>query len=74
MERSIVGFHLDEESHWVAELSCGHTQHVRHDPPLAERPWVLDAATRNARLGMPIDCPLCEPIRPGAKPPRGPPR
>ena len=33
MQQAIVGFHLDEENHWVAELACGHGQHVRHDPP-----------------------------------------
>ena len=27
MERRIVGFHQDDEQHWVAELECGHTQH-----------------------------------------------
>jgi hypothetical protein len=30
MEQRITGFHLDDESHWVAELVCGHYQHVRH--------------------------------------------
>ena len=39
MQRKITGFHLDEEGHWVAELECGHNQHVRHDPPYVERPW-----------------------------------
>ena len=33
MERQVTGFHQDEEGHWVAELECGHNQHVRHDPP-----------------------------------------
>jgi hypothetical protein len=28
-----VGYHQDEEQNWVAELSCGHQQHVRHRPP-----------------------------------------
>jgi hypothetical protein len=37
VDRSIVGFHRDDESHWVAELDCGHDQHVRHDPPMVER-------------------------------------
>jgi len=35
------GFHQDEDSDWVAALECGHSQHVRHDPPWMERPWVL---------------------------------
>ena len=29
MDKRIVGFHQDEEAHWVAELECGHNQHVR---------------------------------------------
>jgi len=33
MNKRIVGFHLDEEQHWVAELECGHNQHVHHNPP-----------------------------------------
>lgn len=33
MQQAIVGFHLDEENHYVTDLTCGHTQHVRHDPP-----------------------------------------
>jgi hypothetical protein len=24
MQQAIVGFHLDEENHWVADLACGH--------------------------------------------------
>ena len=59
VNRSIVGFHRDDESHWVAELDCGHDQHVRHDPPLVERPWVLDDASRAARVGATLPCPLC---------------
>ena len=33
MQAQVTGFHQDEEVHWVAELECGHNQHVRHDPP-----------------------------------------
>jgi hypothetical protein len=43
MERRIVGFHQDDERHWVAELECGHNQHVRHHPPWTVRPWVSSA-------------------------------
>ncbi|MEP7326441.1 MAG: DUF3565 domain-containing protein, partial [Gemmatimonadota bacterium] len=32
MQRRIASFHQDPESHWVADLECGHSQHVRHDP------------------------------------------
>ena len=41
MERRVTGFHQDGEGHWVAELECGHNQHVRHDPPWECRTWVL---------------------------------
>ena len=60
MKRSITGFHRDDESHWVAELACGHAQHTRHDPPLVERKWVLSAEGREAKRGTPLDCPLCD--------------
>lgn len=60
MIRRIVGFHQDEEGDWVAHLSCLHRQHVRHRPPFQDRPWVVEEETRNARVGSPIDCPLCD--------------
>lgn len=60
MERTIIGFHLDEENHWVAELDCGHNQHVRHDPPLTNRPWVLTENGRKSRLGLTLNCLLCD--------------
>lgn len=56
----IVGFDRDEEGHWVALLSCGHRQHVRHDPPLVEREWVLTEAGRAGRLGVVLRCVRCE--------------
>jgi hypothetical protein len=43
MRRRIIGFHEDTEGHWVADLECGHAQHVRHEPPWQERSWVPDA-------------------------------
>jgi hypothetical protein len=60
MERGIVGFHQDEEWHWVAELECGHTQHVRHDPPWVNRPWVTSAEGRAGMLGFMLNCRLCD--------------
>ena len=42
MQQAIVGFHLDDEGHFVADLACGHTQHVRHDPPWQNRTWVCN--------------------------------
>ena len=56
----MVGFHRDEEGDWVAHLECGHTQHVRHRPPFQLRPWVLDESSRQARIGAPLECPLCD--------------
>lgn len=60
MKRAIVGFHTDEESHWVADLACGHGQHTRHVPPLSERAWVTREAGRAARLGSELDCVRCD--------------
>jgi len=68
--RRIVGFHQDEESHWVADLECGHTQHVRHDPPWQSRPWVVTEDGRASRLGVELGCVLCA----TQTPPRGAPR
>src|SRR4051794_31829901 len=59
-ERSIVGFHRDERGDWVAELSCGHAQHIRHRPPFELRAWVLDDDARLNRVGTLRDCPLCD--------------
>ena len=57
--RQITGYHLDDEGHWVAQLSCGHNQHVRHDPPLVHRPWVLSPNGRDAMLGFELNCVKC---------------
>jgi Protein of unknown function (DUF3565) len=55
----IVSYHLDGEGYWVAELSCGHCQHVRHRPPFVERSWVLTEAGRAAHIGKPVVCAKC---------------
>jgi tellurite methyltransferase len=60
MIRTIEGFHQDEVGDWVAELSCLHSQHVRHRPPFQDRAWVTTAAGRRERIGAPIECPLCD--------------
>ena len=60
MQRAMKGFHQDADGHWVAELACGHSQHVRHDPPLTLRPWVLTPEGRSERLGQELECPLCD--------------
>ena len=58
-QRSITGYHQDEEGHWVAQLDCGHNQHVRHIPPLSERPWVTTADGRDSHLGTQLVCKKC---------------
>jgi len=60
MQSAIVGFHTDEEGHWVADLACGHGQHVRHNPPWTLRPWVLTEEGRLSRLGATLECKKCE--------------
>lgn len=60
MKQSIVGYHQDEEDHWVAELDCGHFQHVRHQPPWFNRPWVITEAGRMAMLGYTLECKKCD--------------
>lgn len=57
--RRIVGFHRDEERHWVADLDCGHTQHVRHDPPWQVREWVMTESGRNGFIGQLLMCVEC---------------
>src|SRR5512139_1286966 len=70
MHRQIVSFHEDPDSDWIAELSCGHRRHVRHRPPLSDRPWVLTAEGRRARIGTKLDCTPCDrrEIPPGYQP------
>jgi hypothetical protein len=65
IDRRIVGFHQDAEAHWVADLECGHSQHVRHDPPWQQRPWVVTPEGRARHLGTILHCVLCRPEHPG---------
>jgi tellurite resistance-related uncharacterized protein len=67
MHRLITGYHRDEVGDWVAELSCGHGQHVRHRPPFQPREWIAEPECRTSRLGTPLDCPWCD----GAELPEG---
>ncbi|HEY2105848.1 MAG TPA: DUF3565 domain-containing protein [Candidatus Binataceae bacterium] len=60
MKRKIVGFHQDQEGHWVADLECGHGQHVRHNPPWLTRPWVITPQGRQSRLGVMLECKKCD--------------
>lgn len=60
MLQPITGFHKDDENHWVAELSCGHFQHVRHGPPWTNRPWTQSEAGRNGMVGFELNCIKCD--------------
>lgn len=58
-ERRAVSFSQDSEQHWVANLECGHTLHVRHRPPFETRSWVLSEDGRTAKIGAPFECLFC---------------
>jgi hypothetical protein len=60
MNRKIIGFDQDDEGDWRAELACGHFQHVRHNPPLRTREWVLTEHGRREKLGVELDCKKCD--------------
>lgn len=60
VRRAITGYHQDDASDWVAELTCGHGQHVRHTPPFFLRPWVLTPEGRASMLGTELDCARCD--------------
>jgi tellurite resistance-related uncharacterized protein len=60
MKRAIVAYHRDEEDHWVAELDCGHNQHVRHQPPFFNRPWTQSREGRDGMLGEKLNCVRCD--------------
>lgn len=60
MKQKITGFEKDDEGHWRAILECGHRQHVRHDPPLLSREWVLTPEGRNSRVGFELYCKRCD--------------
>lgn len=60
MRRKITGYEKDEHGDWRAELECGHYQHVRHQPPLVTRVWVLTEAGRASRLGYELNCKRCD--------------
>jgi hypothetical protein len=60
VDRRITDYHQDAEGDWVADLECGHSQHIRHDPPWQVRPWVLAESSRRKRLGSILNCLLCD--------------
>lgn len=60
MKQPITGYHKDEHNDWVAELSCGHFQHVRHNPPWVSRPWVESVEGRKSMLAYELMCKKCD--------------
>lgn len=60
MKQKITDYLKDMENHWVAKLSCGHVQHVRHDPPWMEREWVTTEEGRQSRVGTELNCVVCD--------------
>ena len=60
MKQKITGFDKDDEDHWRAILECGHRQHLRHDPPMTTRAWVLSEEGRASRIGFELDCKRCD--------------
>lgn len=60
MKQKIVNYHLDEEGDWVAELACKHCQHVRHNPPFINRPWVTTHEGREQMKGYELNCKKCD--------------
>ena len=60
MKQKIVDFDKDDDDHWRAVLECGHRQHVRHDPPMTTRVWVLTDDGRASRIAFELDCLRCD--------------
>ncbi|MFV2060575.1 MAG: DUF3565 domain-containing protein [Gammaproteobacteria bacterium] len=56
----MIAFHQDELKDWVADLICGHTQHVRHQPPFQNCPWVVDERSRKSYIGYQLYCLDCD--------------
>ena len=60
MQRPISKFETDASGDWVARLSCGHSQHVRHKPPFIVRDWVTTPQGRDDMLGTSLNCVRCD--------------
>jgi len=64
MKLSITGYHLDKANDWVAELSCRHFQHARHNPSWNNREWVVIEAGRSSQLGASLNYVKCDRSKP----------
>lgn len=60
MRRPIANFEQDNEGDWIALLTCGHRQHVRHRPPFINRPWVTSHSGRANMIGTLLNCKNCD--------------
>lgn len=64
MKEKIIGFDRDADEDWRAKLTCGHYQHVRHNPPLNTREWTQTQAGRESRIGFEVSCRKCDEEKP----------
>ena len=62
MKRKITSFRQDDQQEWIAELECGHSQHIRHNPPWTIREWVKTPEGRTGFLGHELPCSECLPL------------
>ena len=60
MEKVIAGFHLDRFQEWNADLECGHTVEMRHNPPYQECKWIGTAKGRQEHIGDTRECVCCD--------------
>lgn len=59
MKRKIVYFYKDENNEWTAKLECGHSQHMRHNPPFKKREWITSKKDREKYIGHKVNCKKC---------------
>ena len=60
VKTKITDFHQDEYKDWVADLSCGHSRHFRHNPPFQVCEWVKSPQGRDTYIGFELACKICE--------------
>ena len=60
LQQKIYAYHKDEFDNWVTELECRHNQHIRHNPPFINRPWVMTLQSRNEKIGQYLNCVKCD--------------
>jgi tellurite methyltransferase len=60
MKRAITAFDIDNQGDPIAILDCGHPQHVRHNPPFINRPWVTSEEERKSMVGKVLNCVRCD--------------